>query len=47
MTEPLVTPTTTPITEPLTEPIRRMEPGRVCPAQRRRLGEKIKRVLDP
>ena len=38
---------TTPITEPQTEPMRRLHPGTECPAQRRRLGEKIKRWGTP
>ena len=36
---------TTPSTQPLTEPMRRMEPERVCPAQRVRIGEKVRRLL--
>jgi hypothetical protein len=40
------TPTrTTPITQPATEPIRRMEPEKVCPAQRVRIGETVRRLL--
>lgn len=48
MSEPNISPTrTTPITEPQTEPVRRMFPGKICPAQRTRVAEKIKRVIDP
>lgn len=47
MSEPMTTPTTTPTVAPTTEPIRRMTPGKECPAQRRRLGETIRRVLNP
>jgi len=44
MTEP--TPVrTTPATEPTTEPLRRMEPEKVCPAQRVRIGETVRRLL--
>lgn len=38
---------TTPITEPSTEPVRRMYPSRICPGQRRDLGDKIRRTLEP
>jgi len=36
---------TTPATQPVTEPIRRMEPEKVCPAQRVRIGETVRRLL--
>lgn len=43
--EPTTTPITTPTTAPATEPIRRMEPEKVCPAQRTRIGETVRRML--
>jgi hypothetical protein len=42
---PIVTPTTQPMTEPMTEPMRRMEPEKICPAQRTRIGETVRRLL--
>ena len=36
---------TTPATTPATEPMRRMEPEKVCPAQRVRIGETVRRLL--
>jgi len=36
---------TTPSTQPVTEPMRRMEPEKVCPAQRVRIGETVRRML--
>lgn len=45
MSEPIVTPTTTPTTAPATEPVRRMEPEKICPAQRTRIGETVRRML--
>ncbi len=38
---------TTPTTAPQTEPLRRMRPGELCPAQRSRVGETIRRTLRP
>ncbi len=38
---------TTPITEPITEPLRRMNPGEICPAQRNRIGERVRREVAP
>lgn len=43
--EPTTTPITTPTTAPATEPMRRMEPERVCPNQRSRIGETVRRLL--
>lgn len=45
MTQPGTTPITTPTTAPATEPLRRMEPEKVCPAQRTRIGETVRRLL--
>ena len=36
-----------PITEPQTEPLRRLQPGRVCPAQKTRIGTRIQREIAP
>lgn len=44
-TTPTTTPTTTPKVEPTIEPMRRMEPERICPAQRVRIGETVRRAL--
>lgn len=38
-------PITVPTTAPTTEPMRRMEPEKVCPAQRVRIGETVRRLL--
>jgi hypothetical protein len=38
-------PITIPKTAPATEPMRRMEPEKVCPAQRARIGETVRRML--
>jgi hypothetical protein len=45
MNEPQVTPIVTPTTAPATEPMRRMEPEKICPAQRTRIGETVRRLL--
>lgn len=45
--EPITTPTTTPTTAPATEPMRRMHPDKLCPNQKRRLGETIRRIVQP
>lgn len=43
---PLETPTrTTPGTEPKTEPLRRLEPDKICPAQKGRITRRIEREL--
>jgi hypothetical protein len=42
MTEPV---RTIPQTTPETEPLRRLHPERVCPAQKNRIGERVRREL--
>lgn len=46
MSEPVPT-RTTPGTEPQTEPLRRMQPEKICPAQRTRIAKRIRRELNP
>lgn len=36
-----------PMTEPLTEPMRRLEPDKLCPNQKGRVSETVRRVLRP
>ena len=36
---------TIPETAPQTEPMRRMDPGRVCPNQKTRIAERVKREV--
>lgn len=36
---------TVPTTEPTTAPMRRLEPARICPAQRGRVAERVRREL--
>jgi len=36
---------TTPITEPSTQPMRRLEPERLCPAQKNGVREAVRRVI--
>lgn len=36
---------TTPITDPSTQPMRRLEPAKVCPAQRGRIARRVEREL--
>lgn len=43
---PTLDPTrTTPTTQPQTEPLRRLEPDKICPAQKARVTRRIEREL--
>jgi hypothetical protein len=45
---PVTTPTrTAPLTAPSTAPMRRLNPEKLCPAQKTRVGERIRRELQP